>query len=113
MGDTIEISIPVDAAATAILADAGKREAIGRIVSKMLRPSIVTDLPGSAGVRFRSPAELGAGYLAMTADAGREAEALEWMEGVVVRARLQRVMGSLSPLDLTAVVIAVCMQLDI
>jgi hypothetical protein len=36
MGDTVEVSIPVDAAAAALLADAGKRAAIGRIISDML-----------------------------------------------------------------------------
>ena len=74
MGDTVEVSIPVDAAAAAVLADAGKRAAIGRIISDILRRE--------AG-DMRPKADLQAGYLAMAADVEREAEALEWIESLV------------------------------
>ena len=39
MDNTVEVSIPVDADAAAVLGDARAREAIGRVVSRMLRPS--------------------------------------------------------------------------
>jgi hypothetical protein len=39
MDNTVEVSIPVEAAAAAALDDARTREAIGRVVSRMVRPS--------------------------------------------------------------------------
>jgi len=39
MDNTVEVSIPVEAEAAAILGDARAREAIGRLVSRMLRPT--------------------------------------------------------------------------
>ena len=39
MDNTVEVSIPVEADAAAVLGDARAREAIGRVVSRMLRPS--------------------------------------------------------------------------
>lgn len=39
MDNTVEISIPVEADAAAILGGARAREAIGRVVSRMLRPN--------------------------------------------------------------------------
>jgi hypothetical protein len=38
MGDRIDVTIPVEPAAAAALADARNREAIGRLVSRVLRP---------------------------------------------------------------------------
>ncbi len=38
MAGTVEVLIPVDAEAAAALTDARKREAVGRIVSRILRP---------------------------------------------------------------------------
>ncbi len=43
MDNTVEVSIPVEADAAAVLRDARAREAIGRVVSRMLRPSDDTD----------------------------------------------------------------------
>lgn len=37
MDDTVEVTIPVEARAAAALADAGTREMVGRLVSRMLR----------------------------------------------------------------------------
>ncbi len=39
MDNTVEVSIPIEADAAAVLGDARAREAIGRVVSRMLRPS--------------------------------------------------------------------------
>lgn len=39
MDDIVEVSIPVEAEAAAALADARTREAVGRIVSRMLGPA--------------------------------------------------------------------------
>ncbi|HJU20253.1 MAG TPA: hypothetical protein VJ770_27690 [Stellaceae bacterium] len=38
MGKTVNVTIPVEPAAAAALADARNREAIGRLVSRVLRP---------------------------------------------------------------------------
>jgi hypothetical protein len=38
MGGIVEVVIPVEAEAAAALTDARKREAVGRIVSRILRP---------------------------------------------------------------------------
>jgi hypothetical protein len=38
MNDTVEVTIPVDPEAAAALADARNREAVGRLVSRVLRP---------------------------------------------------------------------------
>ena len=38
MADLVEVRIPVDATAAAALKNSGKREAIGRIVSRILQP---------------------------------------------------------------------------
>jgi hypothetical protein len=38
MGKTVEVTIPVDPEATAALEDVRNREAIGRLVSRVLRP---------------------------------------------------------------------------
>ncbi len=38
MGNTVEVTIPVDADAAAALAEARNREAVGRLVSRVLRP---------------------------------------------------------------------------
>jgi hypothetical protein len=39
MDELVEISIPVEAEAAKALGDARKREAIGRVISRMLKPS--------------------------------------------------------------------------
>jgi hypothetical protein len=39
MPTTIEVAIPVEAEAAAALADERKREAVGRIVSRLMRPT--------------------------------------------------------------------------
>jgi hypothetical protein len=39
MPDTVEVAIPVDAEAAAGLADERKRAAVGRIVSRIIRPN--------------------------------------------------------------------------
>jgi hypothetical protein len=44
MADTVDIVIPVEAAAAAALTDERKREAVGRIVSRILRPQPGHDL---------------------------------------------------------------------
>ena len=38
VAETVDVNIPVDAEAAVRLATAGEREAIGRVVSRMLRP---------------------------------------------------------------------------
>ncbi len=38
MGENIEVTIPVDATVAAALADARNRAAVGRLVSRVLRP---------------------------------------------------------------------------
>ncbi len=38
MGNTVDVTIPVDPEAAATLADARNREAAGRLVSRVLRP---------------------------------------------------------------------------
>jgi hypothetical protein len=38
MAGTVDIVIPIEAVAGVALTDAGKREAVGRIVSRILRP---------------------------------------------------------------------------
>ena len=38
MDETVEVTIPVEAEAAAALADARNREAVGRLVSRVLRP---------------------------------------------------------------------------
>lgn len=38
MGKTVDVTIPVDADAAAALADARNRDAVGRLVSRVLRP---------------------------------------------------------------------------
>lgn len=38
MPETVDVAIPVEAEAAQALADARKREAVGRIVSRLLRP---------------------------------------------------------------------------
>ncbi len=38
MDDTVDVTIPVDPAAAATLADARNREAVGRLVSRVLHP---------------------------------------------------------------------------
>ena len=38
MGDTIDVTIPVEPEVAAALADARNREAVGRLVSRVLRP---------------------------------------------------------------------------
>ena len=38
MNETVDVTIPVDAGAAAALADARNREAVGRLVSRVLRP---------------------------------------------------------------------------
>jgi len=38
MDDTVEVMIPVAPEAAAVLRDARKREAVGRVVSRLLRP---------------------------------------------------------------------------
>jgi hypothetical protein len=38
MGKTVDVTIPVDSEAAAALADARNREAVGRLVSRVLRP---------------------------------------------------------------------------
>ncbi|HTW73120.1 MAG TPA: hypothetical protein VME47_24800 [Acetobacteraceae bacterium] len=38
MPETVDVAIPVEAEAARALADARKREAVGRIVSRLLRP---------------------------------------------------------------------------
>lgn len=38
MGDTVEVTIPVEPEAAAALADARNRAAVGRLVSRVLRP---------------------------------------------------------------------------
>ena len=38
MGNTVDVTIPVDPAAAAALTDARNREAVGRLVSRVLRP---------------------------------------------------------------------------
>jgi hypothetical protein len=38
MGKTVDVTIPVDPEAAAALADARSREAVGRLVSRVLRP---------------------------------------------------------------------------
>jgi hypothetical protein len=38
MGKTVDVTIPVDPEAAAALADARNREAVGRLVSRVLRP---------------------------------------------------------------------------
>jgi len=43
MDNTVEVSIPVEAEAAAVLVDARAREAVGRLVSRMLRPSKEVD----------------------------------------------------------------------
>lgn len=55
MGDTVEVSIPVEAEAAAALADARTREAVGRVVSRMLRPN------GDADPLLRAMERLSAG----------------------------------------------------
>jgi hypothetical protein len=101
MGDVVEIRIPVDADAAAALADLRTREVIGRIVSRMLQPqsggntietfetSILSHALSLAGVgevqtrRRLNPKELHADYAAMAADEEAEADAAEWIEGLV------------------------------
>jgi hypothetical protein len=39
MPDTVEVAIPVEAEAAAALADERKRAAVGRIVSRIMRPN--------------------------------------------------------------------------
>lgn len=43
MDNTVEVSIPVEADAAAALGDVRAREAIGRVVSRMVRPSADAD----------------------------------------------------------------------
>lgn len=43
MDDTVNVSIPVEPEAAAALADVRAREAVGRVVSRMLRPSGAID----------------------------------------------------------------------
>ena len=43
MDNIVEVSIPVEAAAAAALRDLRTREAVGRVVSRMLRPSDAAD----------------------------------------------------------------------
>ena len=38
MPETVDVAIPVEAEAAKALADARKREAVGRIISRLLRP---------------------------------------------------------------------------
>ncbi|MFI4927233.1 MAG: hypothetical protein ACHP7E_06045, partial [Burkholderiales bacterium] len=38
MDNTVDVTIPVDAEAASALADARNREAVGRLVSRVLRP---------------------------------------------------------------------------
>ena len=44
MDDVVEVTIPVEAGVAAALADAGTREMVGRIVSRMLRPASTEQL---------------------------------------------------------------------
>ena len=44
MPDTVDVAIPVEADAAAVLNDERKREAVGRIVSRILRPKPGQDL---------------------------------------------------------------------
>jgi len=57
MDDIVEVSIPVEADAAAALADARTREAIGRVVSRILRPRKDADPLLSAMERLSAEAE--------------------------------------------------------
>ena len=55
MDDVVEVTIPVEARAAAALADAGTREMVGRLVSRMLRPT-GADGPMDAIARLKADA---------------------------------------------------------
>ena len=57
MDGTVEIGIPVDADVAAALADPRRREAVGRVVSRMLRPGAGGDPLVAAIDRLRADAE--------------------------------------------------------
>jgi hypothetical protein len=57
MAGIVEVVIPVEAEAAAALADARKREAVGRIVSRILRPQPDHDALLEAMARFSADAK--------------------------------------------------------
>jgi len=89
MGATVDVSIPVDVEAAPALADLRMRDAVGRIVSQMLRPQPggrpmdLLGLEDSQPRRRLTAEELHADYAAMAADEAGEADALEWIEGLL------------------------------
>jgi len=68
MDGTVEVTIPVDPEAAAALADARNREAVGRLVSRVLRPrsgprplaQAIAELKAEARVAGLSDAEIDA-----------------------------------------------------
>jgi hypothetical protein len=57
MDDTIQVSIPVEAEVAAALADARTREAVGRVVSRLVRPREGVDPLIAAMERLSAEAE--------------------------------------------------------
>lgn len=68
MDGTVDVSIPVEPEAAAALADARNREAVGRLVSRVLRPRsgpsplarAIAELKAEARAAIRSDAEIDA-----------------------------------------------------
>ena len=76
MAGTVEVVIPVEAEAAASLTDARKREAVGRIVSRILRPRPDHDPLLEAMERIAADAEA-KGLTPETLDAELAAHKLE------------------------------------
>jgi hypothetical protein len=76
MGKTVDVTIPVEPAAAAALADVRNREAVGRLVSRVLRPRsgpsplarAIAELKAEASSAGLSDAEIDAELAAYNAE---------------------------------------------
>ena len=57
MADTVDVTIPVEPAAAATLADARNREAVGRLISRVLRPRSGPSPPAEAIAEMKADAK--------------------------------------------------------
>jgi hypothetical protein len=76
MADTVDVTIPVEPAAAATLADARNREAVGRLISRVLRPrsgpsplaEAIAEMKADARVAGLTDAEIDAELAAYNAE---------------------------------------------
>lgn len=80
MDKTIDVMIPVEPEAAAVLADARNREAVGRLISRVLKPSVgltplaqaIADMKAEARSAGLTDEEIDAELAAHKAERGRK-----------------------------------------